>query len=267
MSQGFAELLMYVAPPRVCEASAAWLQQTLQHLGASRLDAGALDLPGLWLSPQLLFTQTCGYPLMTLLRGKVRVIGRPVYQLPHASAGNHCSLLLVRADDPRRELAAFFDSHGLINSEDSNSGMNLLRERIAPLQRGGRFFSAITFTGGHRDSLRALREGRGDLAAIDSVTYDYLARDHSDEVAGLRILAVSASSPSLPFIGPAHLDDSAAARVREALNRALDDLPEVAATLAIREVLPASEADYQVLLDYRDAAARLGLARIHPEDG
>ena len=42
MSQGFAELLMYVAPPRVCEASAAWLQQTLQHLGASRLDAGAL---------------------------------------------------------------------------------------------------------------------------------------------------------------------------------------------------------------------------------
>lgn len=267
MSQGFAELLMYVAPPRVCAASEAWLQRTLALLGASRLDASGLDLPGLWLSPHLLFTQTCGYPLMTLLRGKVQVIGRPVYELPYSGGGDHCSLLVARVDDPRRELAAFFDSLGLINSPDSNSGMNLLRHRLAPLQREGRFFSAISYTGGHRDSLRALRERRGDLAAIDSVTWGYLARDHSEEVAGLRIIDISAPSPTLPFIGPAHLDEHAAALIRDALSQALQDLPEVAATLAISRVLPASEADYQVLLDYRDEAAKRGLARIHPEDG
>lgn len=267
MSQGFAELLMYVAPPRVREASELWLRYTLALLGDKRLEAGGLDLPGLWLSPRLLFTQTCGYPLMTLLRGKVRLIGRPVYELSHSRDGNHCSLLVVRQDDPRHALAGFFDSQGLVNSADSNSGMNLLRHRLAPLQRGGRFFRAISFTGGHRDSLLALREGRGDLAAIDSVTWDYLARDHSEEVAGLRILDRSASGPSLPFIGPAHLDEAGARRIRDALNQALRELPEVAATLAIRELLPAAEADYQVLLDYRDEAARLGLPEIHPGAG
>lgn len=258
----YAELLMYVAPSRVCEASEAWLQRTLAVLGARRDDASHLDLPALWLSRDLLFTQTCGYPLMTLLRDKVKVIGRPVYELPHATAGNHHSLLLARADDPRSALEDFFDSHGLVNSPDSNSGMNLLRHRLAPLQRDGRFFSAISYTGGHRDSLRALREGRGDLAAIDSVTYGYLARDHSEEVAGFKLVALSAPSPSLPFIGPAHLDDAAVQRIREALNQGL---PEFADALAIREILPASAADYQILLDYRDAAARQGLPELISE--
>ncbi|WP_425929778.1 phosphate/phosphite/phosphonate ABC transporter substrate-binding protein [Pseudomonas sp. NyZ201] len=248
----YAELLMYVAPSRVRAASESWLQHTLDLLGGVREDASALDLPTLWQSPNLLFAQTCGYPLMTLLRGKVRVIGRPVYELPHASAGNHCSLLVVREDDPRCTLTDFFDSRGLLNSPDSNSGMNLLRHRLAPLQRDNRFFSAIQYTGGHRDSLKALKAGQGDLAAIDSITWDYLARDRSEEVSGLRILDSSAPSPTLPFIGPAHLDETGAERIRQALNQTLQAFAD---TLAIREVLPASEADYQILLDYeRDAA-------------
>jgi len=263
MAHGFAELLMYTAPERVREASEAWLTRILERLGATRQSAAELDFPQLWLSPDLLLTQTCGYPLMTLLRGKVRVIGRPVYELAHSGEGNHCSLLVARADDPRSELADFRGSHGLINNEDSNSGMNLLRHRLAPLQRDGQFFSQTSFTGGHRNSLRWLREGRGDLAAIDSVTYDYLARDQSEEVSGLRILGQTAIGPCLPFIGPLSLDAGQAEHVREVMNLALVDLPEVAAVLAIREVLPAREADYQVLLDYEHEARALGFPRVH----
>ncbi|MHC6224074.1 phosphate/phosphite/phosphonate ABC transporter substrate-binding protein [Pseudomonas sp. X10] len=259
MTHGFAELSMYTAPPRVGAASEAWLARILQLLGATRGDAAGLDLPQLWQSPQLLLAQTCGYPLMTALRGQVRVIGRPLYELPHGHGGDHCSLLLARCDDPREVLMDFRGSHGLVNNADSNSGMNLFRHRLAPLQRGGRFFADISLTGGHRDSLRALRERRGDLAAIDSVTYGYLARDHSDEVAGLRIVARTASGPCLPYIGAGHLDERAVQRVRAAMNQALADLPEVAKTLAIAEVLPASEADYQVLLDYQEEARLLGL--------
>lgn len=46
------------------------------------------------------------------------------------------------------------------------------------------------------------------------------------------------------------------------MNQALEDLPEVAGTLAIRSVLPAREADYQVLLDYQREAEELGLPRL-----
>ena len=259
MIQGFAELPMYSAPERVAQASEAWLARIFEVLGAQRLQGVALELPELWLSPQLLLAQTCGYPLMTLLRGKVRLIGRPVYELPHSADGLHCSLLVVRADDPRGSLADFLGSHGLINSEDSNSGMNLLRHAVAPLQRDGQFFSRVSLTSGHRHSLRFLKEGHGDLAAIDSVTYDYLARDASAEVSGLRILTRTAHGPCLPFITALSVDVAQAEVIRHALNQALSDLPDVAQALAISQVLAAHEDDYQILLDYERQAAEQGL--------
>lgn len=259
MIQGFAAFPMYTAPERVAQASEVWLARIFEFLGAKRVDPAALELPELWLSGQLVLSQTCGYPLMTLLRGKVRLIGRPAYELPNSANGQHCSLLLVRADDPRSELKDFIGSHGLINSEDSNSGMNLLRHSLAPLQRDGRFFSQLSKTGGHRHSMRWLKDGRGDLAAIDSVTYDYLARDASPEVSGLRILARTASGPCLPYITALSADAAQAEVIRQAMNQALVDLPNVAQVLAISKVLSAHEDDYQVLLDYEQQADRQGL--------
>jgi ABC-type phosphate/phosphonate transport system substrate-binding protein len=264
MIQGFAELPMYTAPTLVQQASEAWLARIVGLLAVERLPVSELELSQVWLSPRLLLAQTCGYPLMTLLRDKVRLTGRPVYDLPHSAEGNHCSLLMVRADDRRTRLVEFFGSHGLINSEDSNSGMNLFRHQLAPLQQKGRFFSELSITGGHRHSLRWLKEGRGDLAAIDSVTYDYLARDDSEEVAGLRILARSAISPCLPYISALDVSAEQAQLIRCAMNRALRELPDVARVLAIREVRPASTADYQVLLDYEQQACESGLRSLSP---
>ncbi len=262
MSEHYAELLMYVAPQQVLEANEQWLARILERLDVTRRTADGLDLLSLWRAPELLLTQTCGYPLMTQLRGQVRLIGRPRYELPDSSAGNHCSLLLTRDDNPRTTLADFYDSRGVINGEDSNSGMNLLREHLAPLHRQGRFFASVAISGGHRDSLRWLREDRADLAAIDSVTFAYLARFAPEEVAGLRIVTRSAISPTLPYIGAQGLSDEYILQIRQAMNLALQDLPQVVEILGVQEVLPASEADYQVLLDYRQQAQALGFERL-----
>ena len=258
MSDHYAELLMYVAPAPIEQANQQWIARILDHLGMGRLDAAHLDLHSLWLAPELLLTQTCGYPLMTQLRGQVRVIGRPRYELPHSSQGEHCSLLLTRDDNARFTLSDFYNSRGVINGHDSNSGMNLLRERLAPLQRDGRFFASVAISGAHRESLRWLREDRADLAAIDSVTYDYLARFAPQEVAGLRIVSRSAPSPTLPYIGPLGLSDEQVIQLRQAMNQALQDLPQVAETLGLQAVLPASEDDYQLLLDYQRQAIDAG---------
>ncbi|AMQ86591.1 MULTISPECIES: phosphate/phosphite/phosphonate ABC transporter substrate-binding protein [Pseudomonas] len=262
MPSGYAELLMYIAPEPIRAANEQWLARILEHLGHSRLDAEGLSLLELWRSPELLLTQTCGYPLMTALRGQVRIVGRPRYELPDASAGNHCSLILARADDSRRSLAAFFDSRGVINSDDSNSGMNLLRQRLAPLHRDGQFFATVGISGGHRESLRWLREDRADLAAIDSVTFAYLAQYAAAEVSGLRVVARSAFSPTLPFITAASTTDQQIEHLRRAMNRSLQDLPDVARILGLPEVLPASESDYLVLLDYQREAEELGYGRL-----
>lgn len=263
MNARYAELPMYVAPYRVRMANDEWLELILQKLAVQRLPAAHLSLPALWQDPQLLVAQTCGYPLMTLLKGKVRLIGRPRYELPDSAEGQHCSLLMARADDPRQELAAFAGSRGVVNGPDSNTGMNLLRHSVAPLQRGGRFFSSLEASGGHRESLRWLREGRADLAAIDCVTFAYLARDANHEVAGLRTIARSVACPTLPYITSIDLNAEEAEAVRTAMNQSLRELPEVAQILGVREVLPAREEDYEVLLAYERQAATLGLVELH----
>jgi ABC-type phosphate/phosphonate transport system substrate-binding protein len=262
MTQHIAELLMYTAPEPIHQANERWLARILEHLGVTRSDAEGLSLLELWLSPHLLLTQTCGYPLMTALRGKVRVLGRPRYELPDSSGGNHCSLILGRIDDVRRTLADFQGSRGVINGQDSNSGMNLLRYRLAPLHRDGQFFAQVGISGSHRKSLRWLREDLADLAAIDSVTFAYLARHAAEEVAGLRVITRSALSPALPFITAATVSDERADELLRAMNLALRELPDVAETLGLPEVLPANESDYQVVLDYQREAEALGYGEL-----
>jgi ABC-type phosphate/phosphonate transport system substrate-binding protein len=262
MTQDIAELLMYVAPEPIRQANERWLTRIFERLGTLRRDAEALSLMDLWLSPQLLLTQTCGYPLMTQLRGQVRVLGRPRYELPDSHGGNHCSLLLSRADDSRRTLPAFRASRAVINGEDSNSGMNLLRHRLAPLHRDGQFFAGVSISGSHRESLRWLREDKADLAAIDSVTFAYLARHADAEVAGLRVIARSAFSPTLPYITARSVTDERAEELRQVMNKTLLELPEVIEILGLQEVLPASESDYQIVLDYQQEAEVLGFGRL-----
>ncbi|MCW8275475.1 PhnD/SsuA/transferrin family substrate-binding protein [Pseudomonas sp. PCH199] len=262
MTQHIAELLMYIAPEPIRLANERWLALILERLGATRRNAEGLTLMDLWLSPHLLLTQTCGYPLMTALRGQVRILGRARYELPDSSGGNHCSLLLSRADDPRRTLPDFHGSRGVINGEDSNSGMNLLRHRLAPLHQDGQFFARVDVSGSHRESLRWLREDIADLSAIDSVTYAYLARYAEAEVAGLRVVARSAFSPTLPYITAASVSDEQAEDIRRVMNLTLGELPEVAEVLGLREVLPASESDYQIILDYQQEADAMGFGHI-----
>lgn len=262
MSEHLAELPMYTTPDSLRAAGEQWLAHTLSALGVQRRPWRGDDLQALFLDPRLLLTQTCGYPLMTALRGRVRLIGRPDYDLPYSGAGEHCSLLLVREDEPRASLADLRGCRGAANNPDSNTGMNLLRHALAPWQRDGRFFGELHWSGSHRRSLAWLRAGKVDLVAVDSVTFAYLALYAPEETCGVRILQRSARSPALPYITAA--DETQAERIRAALNLALAAAPDAARVLRIRQVLPAARSDYQVLLDYERHAAAQGLPLLHP---
>lgn len=249
---------MYVAPGEVRQANEQWLAEVCRILGVIRRKAEWPGLDSLWLAPQLLLTQSCGYPLMTRLRGQVKVIGRPSHDLPHASGGNHHSLLLSREGDGRSLLAEYYGSAGVINEDTSNTGMNLLRQRLLALRKEGRFFAAVGRSGGHRESLRWLRERRADLAAVDSITFAYLSRFAPAEVTGLKIVALSAQSPCLPYIGSVGLTEVQVLLIRQAMNQALLDLPWVRSVLGIDSVLPAAQADYEVVLSYEQQARAAG---------
>ena len=133
------------------------------------------DLLAHWRQPTLLLSQTCGYPLVTQLP-EVQTVGCFHYAAPGCEGRRYRSLLVVREADSHRMLGHFFGRRAVCNAEHSQSGYNVLRKMVAPLSREGRFFSAVMFSGSHRQSLRELQQENADIAAIDCVTYALLQR-------------------------------------------------------------------------------------------
>ena len=105
------------------------------------------------------------------------------------------------------------------NGLDSQSGVQTLREAVAPLAGGAPFFGGGVETGAHRASMRAVADGRADCAAIDAVCWAMAGRYEHEAVSRLRVVHVTAPAPALPFVtrhgGPV-------AAVRAALEEAVD---------------------------------------------
>jgi phosphate/phosphite/phosphonate ABC transporter binding protein len=180
-----------------------------------------------WKDKHLLLSQTCGYPYAHILMDRgVKIIGTPVYTTNHAlPAGEYRSVIIVRADAPYRSLADLKGKKAGVNSMGSNSGMNAFRAAVAAgfpetELRQGVFASVIT-TGGHLNSVRMVGNGQIDVAAIDSVSYDLIQRDHPELAAKTRVLMNTPSAPGLPMITGAQTDDATIEKIRTAIKELL----------------------------------------------
>ena len=125
------------------------------------------------LGPDVLFSQTCGYPLETVFVGQAIRLGTPCYAAPGCDGPTHRAFFVVPKASPAKSLADLKGSRYLLNSPVSNSGMNLPRRNLAEIAGGSRLFSVVIETGGHPASLDGLLRGEGDVASIDCVTYAF----------------------------------------------------------------------------------------------
>ena len=183
--------------PELREATDAWWGGIARHLGvAVGLDRGP-DYAGVWLRPDLLFSQTCGYPFTHKLRGKVRLVATPHYDASGCDGPNYCSIIFAREARP---LADFRGRRAAVNHDDSMSGMLALKLVFAPLAEHGRFFGSAFDSGGHIASLNAVRDGRADVCAVDAVCVALAGRYRSDYLEGLVEIARSPMVPGLPYV-------------------------------------------------------------------
>ena len=206
-----------------------------------RLDRG-LDQDRVWRHPDLLLSQTCGYPLTHALSGQVRLVATPAYDVEGCDGARYRSAFVVRDGDPAEGLCDLRGRRVAVNSRASQSGYNCLRHALALLAERGPLFAEVVVSGGHGASLAALRDKRADLAAIDGVTYALTARSEPAAVAGLRVLAWSAAAPGLPYITRADIGEDELAALRQGLLAAAAEPALAAARRALAltgfEVLP-----------------------------
>lgn len=217
-------------------------------------------LESIWSDPNLLLTQTCGYPLMTSLHERVALVATPHYSAPGCDGPFYRSAVIVRADSPASVLADLRGARCAINELTSNSGMNVLRAAVAPLAQGRAFFGAALITGGHLASIGAVVSGEADVAAIDCITWAHWRRLQTAEAGLVRVLTWTECTPGLPYITAPATD----VQTRAALSRALEDvaqdpsLSEVRATLLLDGFSYLPDSRYRVILDLERAAALQG---------
>ncbi|WP_338548557.1 phosphate/phosphite/phosphonate ABC transporter substrate-binding protein [Roseovarius phycicola] len=172
-----------------------------------------------WMSPDLLLSQTCGFPYRARLHGAVQLVGTPDNRLEGCAPGEYCSVFVARADELRDQIKDYSSSVFAYNEPLSQSGW------AAAANYGfsrGFSFARTSKSGGHLFSAKAVAEGRADLAAIDALTWRHIQR-YDDFAAQLRVVAHTDPTPTLPFITARDRD---LAPIRDALAKAIADLRE-----------------------------------------
>ena len=208
----------------------------------------------------VLFTQTCGYPLQTIHRGQFQLLATPSHDAPGCGDRTHRAFIIVRDDDPARAPEDIRGRRFALNAGHSNSGMNLPRHLFAPLARDGRFFGDVIETGSHAASLALVQRNGADAASIDCVTWA-LAGDYAPElVRGLRAIAQTATSPSLPYVTGANTPPALVKALQDALCTVGSDeaYADIRAGLRLASIGPAPIGAYQIVLDYAQAATDAG---------
>ncbi|NRG17674.1 PhnD/SsuA/transferrin family substrate-binding protein [Rhizobiales bacterium] len=260
-----AVLPMYDWPEVRAETDRLW--QALAHeLRDADFDSPSglcreIDAQAAWADPHLLIGQTCGLPFVSRLKGRVSLVGAPAYALEDCGPGEYCSALVVRADDPAGGLGGLRGRRVAYNMEGSQSGHAAMLAAVAPFARGGRFFAEALATGSHRASVRAVAQGKADIAAVDAVSWE-LAKRHEPSASRLRVLLRTYPTPGLPFITALRPADELR-RIAEAVAEGIGGLDRgTKEALLLTGFVPFSEADYDVISARLAEAQRLGYAEL-----
>jgi ABC-type phosphate/phosphonate transport system substrate-binding protein len=215
-----------------------------------------VDVHAQWLAEDVLLSQACGFPLMTLLAGKVQLVGTFAYLAPGVQ-GIFCrSQLICRAGDSRQDLAQFAGSTLAYNDTISQSGYNALRALIASTSTARPFFAQEAATGAHYRSIEAVRAGQADMASIDPVSYAHWQHSNPHLAAELRVFGQTEAYPGLPLITSLQTPAAVLGAMRRALRAVAHDAAylDVRAPLLINGFETTNMADYQVCLDMQARA-------------
>jgi ABC-type phosphate/phosphonate transport system substrate-binding protein len=213
-----------------------------------------------WTHPDLLLSQTCGYPLMHELREKVSLAATPCYSAEGCSGPNYCSVVIVHDDNPAAELSDLQGSCCAINNRNSQSGYNALRALVAPISSGGRFFSDVKVSGSHLNSIAMVHDGEADVAAVDCVTYALLKRHRPLALKAIRALCLTPHAPALPYVSRANAGSGFLQKIRRGLEVACSDaaLADCRETLMIREFQFLEASTYKCIIEMEAAAIEHG---------
>ncbi|WP_158933731.1 phosphate/phosphite/phosphonate ABC transporter substrate-binding protein [Burkholderia sp. S171] len=237
----------------------SWLDARGDSLAVVEPEA---SLQEFWRRDDLLLSQTCGYPLVRVLAGRVQLVATPVFTVDGCEGGDYHSVLVARTAAKVTSLAQCRGLRVAYNTPDSNSGMNLLRSAVAPLADGQPFFASVIETGGHLASLQALQDDRADVAAIDCVSFAFVLDHLPDLARGLVEIGTTGSAPGLPLIASKRVPPEGIDALLCALSDAIAHDRPLAKRLKLNGFARRPLDDYASILEIEMDAVKRGYPRL-----
>jgi ABC-type phosphate/phosphonate transport system substrate-binding protein len=160
-----------------------WVPRTLAHSG---------DPHARWDDPHCVVNHICGWPLVTNHSADHRVIGAFSLAIPEAERHRYRNTVIAATDTA---LAGITPSRlrAAVNSSDSLSGWISLLDAT---QVGGEWPGEIVLTDAHLESIRAVGDGRADIACIDSWSMRLVERDQPELLAGVHRVGLGPLVPT-----------------------------------------------------------------------
>src|SRR5258708_4067715 len=264
MTEPTASLPMYNLPEMRPLNAAFWaaLRSVLNERGIAAPEALIFERPPVpeRIGADVLFSQTCGYPLETIFRDQAIRLGTPCYDAPGCTGPTHCGVFIVPASSTAQHLDDLRGGTFLINNRHSNSGMNLPRRALADIAGGGPFFGRVVETGSQPGNLDRIARGEADATSVDCVTYAFWSRYRPDAALRTRVLGPTPPSPAIPFVTSVTTPPETVASLRRALHRLAHDERFAAARagLLLTDIVDIPAERYRALLDYEKQAEQLG---------
>jgi ABC-type phosphate/phosphonate transport system substrate-binding protein len=214
----------------------------------------------LWNDPGLFISQCCGYDVVNRYADKLVPLAAPRYGVPECRGYLYASVIVVRDDCVVDDVLKMRGAVCVINGPESHSGMSSLRALVAPFNSEGRFFSQVRVSGSHAESIRILRKGEADVAAIDCVTYALLERYRPAALADLRKLGRTHRAPGIPYVTRASVDAVTKARMRTAIALSFVDprLADVRQALFLKGIDTVRPAAYRRITVFQERATHYG---------
>jgi ABC-type phosphate/phosphonate transport system substrate-binding protein len=200
----------------------ALIRDGLRARGMSAPDnlrRGDAELLPQWESPDLVLSQTCGFPYRAKLHGRVSLIGTPDYGVEGCLPGYYRSVFVARANDPRDTLTEFDGASLAYNDPMSQSGWAAPQNHATSL---GLTLHPGVQSGGHKLSMMAVVNGQADIAALDAVTWSLLA-EWEPAAQQVKVVGMTEPTPGLPYIAAANADSDALFSTITAAIAALSD--------------------------------------------
>jgi ABC-type phosphate/phosphonate transport system substrate-binding protein len=209
---------------------------------------------------EVLFSQTCGYPMETIFSGQAVRLGTLCYDAPGCDGPSHCGLFVVPAGSRAGELRDLRGGIFLLNHRHSNSGMNLPRRALAEVADSRPFFAQVIETSSQPGNLDRIARGEADATAVDCVTFAFWSHYRPEAARRVRVLARTSPSPAIPFVTSAATAAATSEILRAALRAIVGDPRHEAALrgLLLTDIVDLPVAAYRGLLDYESEAAALG---------